>query len=381
MTGDTAASGIVITGGGTAGHTNPGIAVAQALVGLGFPRSKIHFVGGARGNEGTLVTEAGFTIDLLPGRGFARSMRPAALLANLGAASALVAGFADARRILRLRRPAAVLCLGGYAAAPFSVAAVLARVPVVVTEQNARASAVNRLIGRFAKVCALPYPDVDLPNGVLTGNPIRPSVVDAVRRMAPGPAKATLGLPSDRTAVAVWSGSLGARSVNRAVRALAEQWSDRDDVALYHVTGRRDYSEFKDHPPTVDAGGLIYITVEYENRMPELLAAADVAVCRAGASTTAELAVAGLPSILVPLPGAPRDHQTANTAELVAAGGAVLLPDAELSAQSLDGALAPLLDEGIRARMAAAAASVGRPDAAERVAELLLGAAGLGVSP
>ncbi len=373
--------GVLITGGGTAGHTNPGIAVAQALVGLGFPRPKIHFVGGVRGNEATLVSEAGFTIDLLPGRGFARSMRPAAVVANLGAARSLVAGFGRARRILRRRRPAAVLCLGGYAAAPVSIAAVLARVPVVVTEQNARASAVNRLIGRFAKVCALPYPDVDLPNGVLTGNPIRPSVVDAVRTMAPGPAKAMLGLPPDRTAIAVWSGSLGARSVNRAVRALAERWADRDDVALYHVTGRRDFAEFEDHPPAVREGRLIYITVEYENRMPELLAAADVAVCRAGASTTAELAVAGLPAVLVPLPGAPRDHQTANTAELVTVGGAVLLRDAELSAESLDRVLAPLLDEETRARMAAAAHSVGRPNAAGQVAELLLGAGGLAVSP
>ena len=229
MIGDLA-GGVVITGGGTAGHTNPGIAVAQALVDLGFPRAKVHFVGGARGNEGTLVTEAGFSIDLLPGRGFARSLRPAALTANAGAARALVAGFVGALRILRRRRPAAVLCLGGYAAAPISMAAVLTRVPVVVTEQNARASAVNRLIGRFATECALPYPGVDLPKGVLTGNPIRPSVVDAVRRLGPGRAKEVLGLPSDRVVVAVWSGSLGARSVNRAVRALAEKWADRDDA-------------------------------------------------------------------------------------------------------------------------------------------------------
>ena len=369
--------GVVITGGGTAGHTNPGIAVAQALVDLGFPRAAVHFVGGARGNEGTLVTEAGFSIDLLPGRGFARSLRPAALAANAGAARALVAGFVGALRILRRRRPAAVLCLGGYAAAPISMAAVLTRVPVVVTEQNARASAVNRLIGRFATECALPYPEVDLPKGVLTGNPIRPSVVDAVRRMAPGPAKEALGLSSDRMVVAVWSGSLGARSVNRAVRALAETWADRDDVVLYHVVGRRDFAEFEDHPPAVLAGRLRYRTVEYEDRMPELLVAADIAICRAGASTTAELAVAGVPSILVPLPGAPRDHQTANTAELVAAGGALLLADADLSADALDRLLTPLLNADDLGRMAAAAASVGRPDAAQRVAELLLRAGGL----
>ena len=260
------------------------------------------------------------------------------------------------------------------------MAAVVTRVPLVVSEQNARASAVNRLIGRFATVCALPYPDVDLPKGVLTGNPIRPSVVDAVRRMDVGSAREALGLPSDRVVVAVWSGSLGARSVNRAVRALAEMWADRSDVALYHVIGRRDYPEFGDHPPAVVDGRLMYRTVEYEDRMPELLTAADIAVCRAGASTTSELAVAGLPSVLIPLPGAPRDHQTANTAELVSSGGALLLSDADLSAESLDRLLAPLLNPDDLGRMATAAASVGRPDAAGRVAELVLRAGGLVVA-
>ncbi len=360
---------VIITGGGTAGHTNPGIAVAQALVRAGLAAEEIHFVGGERGNEGELVPAAGFSIDLLPGRGIQRRLT----LENVASVRGLLRGLLDARAILTDRQPSVVLCLGGYAAAGASLAAVGARIPVVISEQNARASAVNRLLGRFAKVCALPYPDTDLPNGVLTGNPIRQSVVQAVQEADRVEARQRLGLPPDRLALAVWSGSLGARSVNQAIRDLAIRWADRADVAIYHVVGRRDWDDFKDPPPELHQAALRYITVDYEDRMPSLLAAADLAVCRAGASTTAELAVAGLPALLVPLPGAPRDHQTANSEELVTAGGALRLTDAELSADRLAAELEPLLDDATRIKeMADAAASVGRPKAADDVARILI---------
>jgi UDP-N-acetylglucosamine:LPS N-acetylglucosamine transferase len=161
--------------------------------------------------------------------------------------------------------------------------------------------------------------------------------------------------------------------VNRAVRGLAERWADRRDVAIRHVVGRRDWDSFATPPETVAAGPLVYQLVEYENQMPDLLVAADVAVCRAGASTVAELAIAGLPSVLVPLPIAPRDHQRANTRELVEAGGAVVVDDGELTAERLAAELEPLLDGADRrAAMAVAARSVARPDAATEVAELVL---------
>ncbi len=327
---------VVITGGGTAGHTNPGIAVAQALVDLGLDKDRIHFVGGARGNEGELVPAAGFSIDLLPGRGIQRRLSPASITANIGAVLGLLGGLIKGVAIVAKRRPRAVLCLGGYAAFAVSAAAVLLRVPVVVTEQNARASAVNRLFGRFAAVNAIPFPDTDLPNGVLTGNPIRPAIVDAVAggdkseaRAAVlgrlGPDQATPAIADGSTLVAIWAGSLGATRINTAVNELAELWAERDDVVLYHVVGRRDWDS---HGGPRPAQTLPYVRVAYEEHMPDLLVAADIVVCRAGASTVTELAVAGLPAILVPLPNAPRDHQRANTAEVEAAGGAIVIDDA-----------------------------------------------------
>jgi UDP-N-acetylglucosamine:LPS N-acetylglucosamine transferase len=378
----------LITGGGTAGHTNPGIAVAQALVELGVPRDMVHFVGGVRGNEGTLVTDAGFSIDLLPGRGIQRRLTAA----NIGSIVGLIAGLFKGLAIVAKRRPAAVLCLGGYAAFAASAAAVLFRIPLVITEQNARASAVNRLFGRFATVCALPFPDTDLPNGVLTGNPIRSSILESVAEADADRARRDLlarhpdaagRAVDDRVLIAVWAGSLGATTVNQAVRDLAVQWADRDDVIIYHVVGRRDWERFATPPPEVAdrAGsgrdGLCYLTVEYENHMPDLLVGADFAICRSGASTVTELAVAGLPAVLVPFPGATRDHQKANTAELADAGGALVLADADVSgprlAELLDG---PVGDRVTRSTMAEAAASVARPEAAADVARLLVQAAG-----
>ncbi len=247
---------IIITGGGTAGHTNPGIAVAEALVSAGLSRSEIHFVGGLRGNEGELVPSAGFTIDLLPGRGIQRKLTPA----NIGSVLGLLAGFVKGFAIVAKRKPRAVLCLGGYAAFAASAAAVILRVPLVVTEQNARASAVNRVFGRFAKVCALPFPDTDLPKGVLTGNPIRAAIVSAVADADRSSARSAIAARyreahaddgagpqvdlGERALVAVWAGSLGATKINEAVEELAALWADRGDVAIYHVIGTRDWDRF-----------------------------------------------------------------------------------------------------------------------------------------
>lgn len=372
----------IITGGGTAGHTNPGIAIAQALVDAGVAPSAVHFVGARRGNEGVLVPAAGFSIDLLPGRGLQRRLT----LTNLKSAVALLQGLGRAVRIVGRRRPSVVVCLGGYAAAATTAAALLRRIPVVVSEQNARASAVNRLFGRWAKVCALPFPDTDLPHGVVTGNPVRRAVRDAVRGGEREAARAALGLPSDRVVVAAWAGSLGATRINEAVAQLAQRWGDRQDVTLYHVVGQRDWSRFGEgHPAGTDVG-LDYRVVAYEDRMDQLLVAADVAVCRAGASTVAELAIAGLPAVLVPLPGAPRDHQFHNATELVDAGGAVRLADDDVDGDRLTDVLAPIVDDAAtRSTRSAAARSVARPDAAEHVASLVIDLVGVvpssGTSP
>jgi UDP-N-acetylglucosamine:LPS N-acetylglucosamine transferase len=155
------------------------------------------------------------------------------------------------------------------------------------------------------------------------------------------------------------------------VRGLAERWADRNDLAIRHVIGKRDFAEFTADLPLLPNGGLLYQTVAYEDRMHLLLAAADLAVTRAG-GTVFELAVMGVPSVLVPLPIATRDHQSANAAALAASGGAIVVPDPECTTDRLEAELSPLIDQAdLRLKMAEAMRTAAVPDAAERVARLV----------
>jgi UDP-N-acetylglucosamine--N-acetylmuramyl-(pentapeptide) pyrophosphoryl-undecaprenol N-acetylglucosamine transferase len=270
------------------------------------------------------------------------------------------------------RRPAVVVALGGYASVPCAFAAVALRVPLVVCEQNAVPGAANRSLARFARAAAVSFPGTDLPRARVTGNPVRPEILAVDRRRDRDEARAALGLPPDRRVVAAFGGSLGARRINLAVVAALQRWADRGDLAVRHVVGRRDWTLVAEAAPDLSDAALVYAPVEYEDRMDLVLAAADVAVCRAGATTVAELAVVGLPSVLVPLPGAPGDHQTANARHLVDAGAAVLVADAELEGDRLAGEVDALLsDPEALERMSRAAAAFARRDAAEAVAVLV----------
>jgi UDP-N-acetylglucosamine:LPS N-acetylglucosamine transferase len=334
---------------------------------MGLSHDEIGFVGSTRGNESTLVPEAGFSLDTLPGRGVPRTVG----LDAIKSIGELLRAQFQARSLIKRRNPAVVVCLGGFAAFAPSVAAWTLGVPVVVSEQNARASAVNRLVSRFAASCALPFPPTDLPNGVLTGNPIRMAIADALADRSPERrrrARSTLGVDDDVTLLAVWAGSLGAGSMNRAVRALAGLWADRRDVMIYHVVGQRNPEALL---PLESGSSDRYITVPYETDMPSLLLAADLALTRGGASTIAELAVAALPAAIVPLPTAPRQHQLANARELEGVGRAIVLQDDVLSGEYLRRHLEPLLEPDRRAAMSAAMPSVDHANAAREVARLV----------
>jgi UDP-N-acetylglucosamine--N-acetylmuramyl-(pentapeptide) pyrophosphoryl-undecaprenol N-acetylglucosamine transferase len=358
----------VIAGGGTAGHVLPAIAVGKALVERGHPASTIHFVGSRRGIEGRLVPEAGFGITLLPGRGVARRLT----VDNVGAVAGLLAALARALVLMARLRPSVVISVGGYASVPCVVAATVLRVPLIVAEQNAVPGAANRLGARLARASAVSFDGTDLPRPVVTGNPVGSQTL-AVDRGPAGrsAARAALGLAADATVIAVYGGSLGARKINDAVVGLARRWQDRAGLAIRHIVGERDWDALRAVAPEPMPGGLVYQQIRYEDRMDLLFAAADVAVCRAGATTVADLAVVGLPAILVPLPGAPGDHQTANARVLERAGAARIVVDAELTDERLAAELQALLAEPERlGAMGKAARSVARPGAAAAVAAL-----------
>lgn len=358
----------VIAGGGTAGHVVPAIAIGKALVERGHPAGSIHFVGSTRGPDGRLVRDAGFAVTLLPGRGLARSLTLENLQSLAGFAVALVRAFALLARL----RPAVVVSMGGYAAAPAAFAARLLRIPVVISEQNAVPTATHRLVARFAVASAVPAEGTPLPNPVTTGNPVRAEVLgvdasDAGRRAA----RLLFELPQGATVIAAVGGSLGSRTINEAVLGLAERWADRGGLAIRHVVGARDWDDVSGRVPRAVEGGLTYQPVRYEDHMPELLAASDLVISRAG-GTVWEIAVVGRASILVPLPIAPYDHQAANAQVLVRAGAAVMLRDPEVTADRLAAEIDGLLAEpGRLAAMGEAARRVAHPDAADLVAAVV----------
>jgi len=357
----------LIAGGGTAGHVLPGLAVARALVAAGHPATSIHWMGSAVGLEARLVPESGFGVTLLPGRGIERRFSRASAAAAWGLMRAAATALAEVKRL----RPAVVVSLGGYASVPGAAAAIVLRVPLVVCEQNAAPGAANRLFARFAAAAAVSFPGTGLPRAHLTGNPVRPEMLAIDRTRDRDEARQSLGLPADRRVVAAFGGSLGSRRINRAVLGALDGWARRDDLAVRHVVGRRDWEMISAEVPSLPADGLLYAPVEYEERMDLLLAAADVAVCRSGGSI-AELAAIGLPAVLVPLPGAPGDHQTANARHLVDAGGAVMVLDAELDGARLAAEVDALVDDPVRlAAMAQSSAGFARRDAAEAVAALV----------
>lgn len=356
-----------IAAGGTGGHVLPGLAVARALVDRGVDPAAIRFVGGERGIETSLVPEAGFSLVTLPGRGIERKVS----LAALGSILAIIGGVLKGIGVMRRMKPKVVVVLGGYAAVPCIVGAVLWRIPMVVVARDARAGAADLLAGRFAKAAAVPFEGTDLPRSVVTGYPVRAEILALAAGRDRDGAAAQLDLPTDRVLIGVFTGSLGSRRVNQAVRGLLDAWRDRDDVAIRHVIGRRDWDDYVADLPQLPDGGLVYDAVPYEDRMDLLLSASDIVVSRAGGSVS-EIATVGVPSILVPLPIAPRDHQTYNAEALVRRGAAIRVPDDECTAERLAAELEPLVvDPERRATMGAHARELAHPDAAERIAELI----------
>jgi UDP-N-acetylglucosamine--N-acetylmuramyl-(pentapeptide) pyrophosphoryl-undecaprenol N-acetylglucosamine transferase len=342
---------IVIAAGGTAGHVVPAIAVADALRAEG---ARIAFIGGERA-EAELVPAAGYPLDTIRVEGISRS-NPLAALRAAGRAGLAVRA---AGRILRERNADAVLGGGGYVAGPVGLAAVLARIPLVLTEADSHIGLSNRLLApRAHRVClAFPIPGREGERYLVTGRPVPPRVADRAS------ARAELEIGADERCVLVFGGSLGARSINEAaIAAFADA-----PYRVLHVAGRRDFAALR-------APGPHYLVRDYVIPFGLALAAADMAVARAGGSIF-ELAQYGLPAVLVPYPHATGDHQSRNSRWMIEGEAAIAIADAELSPAGLRAKVdAILLDADRLAAMSAASARLARPDAAREVARAVLDA-------
>ncbi len=330
----------------------PALAIADALRAEG---AEVVFAGGERA-EAQLVPAAGYELEPLKVEGISRSNPLKAARAVLRAAGAL----GTARKILARHEADAVLGGGGYVAGPVGLAALTRRIPVVLTEADSHLGLTNRLLApRARRVClAFPIAGREGERYLVTGRPVPPTVGDRAA------ARAEFGIPDGATCVLVFGGSLGARSINLAA---VEAFADAPFHVL-HVPGARDFAELR-------APGEHYHLREYVNPFGSALAAADLAVARAGGSVF-ELAQYGLPAILIPYPHASADHQTANARWMADAGAATILSDAELTPQRLRAELDELLGDPRRlAEMAGASRRLARPDAAQVVAREVLAAA------
>jgi UDP-N-acetylglucosamine--N-acetylmuramyl-(pentapeptide) pyrophosphoryl-undecaprenol N-acetylglucosamine transferase len=353
---------VVIAAGGTAGHVNPAIAVARALRG-----HDVSFVGTSRGSEANLVPEAGFELDELEVRGFDRSRPLSFVPTAVLAANAL----RRARRLLRRRSPEVVLGMGGYVSLPVCAAARTLGAPVVLHEQNIVLGLANRICKPFARRVAVSFEET-LPHagarGVLTGNPVAPEIAEADRAAGRPDALARWSLDPGRRTLLVFGGSQGARRINHAAAGLVHAWIGRADRQVLHITGPGDYDDVK---ARIDDGAA-YRLVQYVDRMIDAYVAADLALCRGGATTVAELTVTGVPSIIVPYPHHRDRQQERHGKVLERAGAAVVVRDAELTTTRIASEADRILgDDEAMSRMTKCALAAARPDAAERVARLL----------
>ncbi|MYB23754.1 MAG: UDP-N-acetylglucosamine--N-acetylmuramyl-(pentapeptide) pyrophosphoryl-undecaprenol N-acetylglucosamine transferase [Acidimicrobiia bacterium] len=374
----------VIAGGGTGGHIYPGLAVAEALADAG--RAELHFVVSRRRLDSEVVAAAGFAATGICARGFQRRIAAA----NLRAACALACGVWQCWGVLARTSPKVVLAQGGYVSAACAIAARLRGVPVVVLEANAVAGAANRLSARWAKACATAFDGTALAGAVRTGLPVRAAIArmhpDSPQGTAGGEARsaarAALGVAESRRLVLVTGGSQGSRRLNAAVDGACALLEDRSEVTVRHLVGQAGANQAPSPEAQDPHRGLHYQRLAYEHDMPAALAASDLVVSRAGGSALAESAAAGRAAVVVPMAGASADHQVANAAALAAAGAAVVIPESELDGQRLATEITDILGDPARLEaMQAAAARFAQPDAAGRVAALLIAAAGEGSPP
>jgi len=345
---------VLIMAGGTGGHIFPGIAVAQELRARGIP---VLWLGSSGGLETRLVPQAGLTLETLAIAG----VRGKGVLALLGAPLRIVRAIIAAWRLLRRVRPRSALALGGFAAGPGGIAAWLARVPLVVHEQNSIPGVTNRILAHFSKMLLCGFSGA-FARGEWVGNPVRSEI-------------AALEAPAlrlrDRSSPArllVLGGSQGAQALNARVPLALAQLKQRPQVR--HQCG----AKFADAARTAYAQAGVEASVEpFIEDMAAAYAWADLVVCRAGALTLAELAAAGIGAVLVPFPFAVDDHQTANARAWVDAGAALLLPETEASSERLAALLGDLVDDRARlAAMAEAARTLAKPEAAKRIADVCL---------
>ncbi len=350
---------ILIVSGGTGGHIIPALAVARALLARGI---QVHWLGSQQGLEQKLVVAAGIPLHSISVQG----VRGKGLKGLLLAPWRMLRASFEASRIMRREKPSLVMGFGGFVSAPGGVAAKLLRIPLVIQEQNALAGMTNRYLAPWSKLIFQAFPDTFAAryHPLTTGNPVRAEICQIP------PPEQRYQQREGSLRVLILGGSQGALVLNQIVAEALSLLPPAQQPRIWHMTGTKAVAEVTEF---YQVRGIDAKVAEFIDDMASAYAWADLVISRAGALTVSELAVAGVPSILIPFPHAVDDHQTKNANYLVAAGAAVLLPQSLLSVASLMTLLTELTDRQRLLQMAQAARQFGKPQATEEILSKILG--------
>lgn len=360
---------VIVSGGGTGGHIYPALAIAKGLQ-EAEAGTEVLYVGTAKGLEAGIVPQTGVPFRTVTVEGLPRKIGVRLFSSLLK----VTKGFFQAMQIMDEFRPDIVIGTGGYVCGPVVLAAVLKKIPTLIHEQNAFPGITNKLLARLVNRVATTFPESvkyfkNPGKVVVTGLPVRPEILNA--RPEDG---TNLGFAPDRFNVLVVGGSRGARSINLAMVEVLEHFHNHAGVRLLLVTGESGYHELNDRLKLrgLDPAKLNNIIIRpYLHNMPAALAAANLIVCRAGATTIAEITAKGIPSILIPYPYAAENHQEYNARALVDKGAAVMIKDAELTGRKIIENV-ELLRQDIQLwhKMAEKSKALGRPDALQNIVKL-----------
>ncbi len=353
---------LLVMAGGTGGHIFPGLAVADELKAQGW---HIHWLGTADRMEAKIIPEHGYEISFINISG----LRHKGTLALLSMPFKLLQSLFQARKVISTLKPDVVLGMGGYASGPGGIAAWLSRVPLIVHEQNAAAGLSNRLLAKIANkvCCAFPNAFANVIDAEVVGNPLRASIV----QKEPSANEESANDKSSKNILIV-GGSLGAQVLNEVMPTSYKSLiADDARFSIWHQTGSGKHTQVEtSYPREYIASGKIHVS-EFIDDIAKAYLWADIVICRAGALTVSEIAMAAKPAIFVPLPHAVDDHQTKNALYLVKRGAAKLLPQAQLTAESLTGLITELFsDQQILEKMTKAATSAANKNARKKVAQL-----------
>ena len=357
---------VILSGGGTGGHIYPALTIADQIKKL-CPDADISFVGTQQGLEKDIIPRYGYPLKFIEVAGFKRSLS----LDTLRSVGKLFEGLYDAWQIIKKEKPDLVIGTGGYVCGPIVFMAAMHGIPCCIQEQNAMPGVTNKILSRYVRKVFLGYKEAGkyFPGKaelVYTGNPIRTEILQHERLAA----IKELGLDPEKKTILVSGGSRGARSINTAMLEAELALSGRQEVQVLHATGDVNYEKYMQEITKRGGVGENIIIKPYLHNMPVALAAADLAVFRAGAIGLAELMAKGVPSVLVPYPYATANHQEFNARAVEAKGAARVILDKELNGERILEAIEHLLVHAKELeKMQAAAKSLGKPQAAENIAK------------